>query len=443
MQHGREFRTLIIQGENSLHGKIEVAGSKNAFHKLIAACMLIPGEHTLRRVPNSSDAESLVAIAERLKARVDWDRPGRVLRIDSRRMSPEILLPELTSKSTGSFLFAGALLARFNEVLIGHPGGDDIGVRPVDRHLEAFRALGAEVSTQGDLYDIRAMPLHAGSVSFERDTVNGTANAVLAALGARGKTTLAGASTDPDVLALLDFLRLAGQRISWHESTLVVDGAGLRATVSVDFEVPPDRNDAATLLVAAALCGDRVEIVGLRGEAMAPLLECLEYAGTRLEQHGASVTVSAPEVASRRAVNVATAPFPGFSTDWGPLVQVLMTQLPGVSTFHETVYSNRFQHVGELQRMGASVEVDSAVNDADYVFTETSTIGQIARFTGPSRLHGAAVPGENWRATAALLLAGMVASGETRLAGADHLSRGYDELIPRLAAAGASLHVGE
>ena len=159
MQHGREFRTLIIQGENSLHGKIEVAGSKNAFHKLIAACMLIPGEHTLRRVPNSSDAESLVAIAERLKARVDWDRPGRVLRIDSRRMSPEILLPELTSKSTGSFLFAGALLARFNEVLIGHPGGDDIGVRPVDRHLEAFRALGAEVSTQGDLYDIRAMPL--------------------------------------------------------------------------------------------------------------------------------------------------------------------------------------------------------------------------------------------------------------------------------------------
>jgi UDP-N-acetylglucosamine 1-carboxyvinyltransferase len=431
---------IRIHGHARLAGAVTIAPSKNAFHKLIAACVAIPAIHRLDRVPLSDDARSLITMTESLGAIVELDTKHETLTLDSTQVSPEPLEQELTLQSTGSFLFAGALLGRFGLAEIGPPGGDQIGARPVDRHLDAFSQLGATVEPTGARYHVSG-PLLGGSVRFARDTVNGTANAILAAVGARGRTVIEHASVDPDVLALVDFLRSAGATVdATLHGRVTVDGSPDFAATT-RYEVPPDRNDAATFAIAGALCGGRVELRRIGPTPLLPLLNALEEAGVVIESTADHIVVRGDIWAGGPPLHIVSGPHPGFLTDWGPLTQVLMTRLSGVSSFHETVHSARFSHVAQLAKMGAVVGVDDAPPEAaDYGFPDQSRDGEIVHIGGPTPLHGALVVGDNLRATAALLLAGLIADGETFLDGSEHLARGYVRLVERLRELGADLH---
>lgn len=430
---------ITIAGDAHLSGVVPVAGSKNAFHKLIAACIALPAVHHLRGVPQTEDARSLVAITKALGAEVTLDTYRSVLTLDSTRVHPEPLASSLTRHSTGSFLFAGALLGRFGLAEVGAPGGDEIGSRPVDRHLDAFQSLGATIEQERSGYRLFAEPLTGGLIRFERDTVNGTANAILAAVGAQGSTTIEGASIDPDVLTLIDFLRRAGVSIE-TTSPGSLHIVGRETTVpATSYAVPPDRNDAATLAIAGALCGGEVEIVGIGREPIGPLIAALELAGVPIDSTTSSLVVHGNAWHGGGALQLTSGPYPDFLTDWGPLVQVFMTRLSGRSTFHETVYSARFSHVAELAHMGAVVSLDDTRSTAAYGFTEASPGGQVVQIEGPTRLHGTAVTGDNLRASAALLIAGLIADGHTTLRGSEHLVRGYDNLIKRIRDLGADI----
>jgi UDP-N-acetylglucosamine 1-carboxyvinyltransferase len=424
---------VVVRGPQRLTGTINVAGSKNAFHKLIAGCIAVPALHHLLAVPRTGDADALLGMAQLLGAKVT--RKDLNVVIDSRSLTPQALGAEDTTKSTGSFLFAGALLGRFGHTEIGPPGGDQVGARPVDRHLEAFKALGARVEKKGPAYDISAERLTAGDVTFKRDTVNGTANTVLAAIGIEGTTTISNPSLDPDVVALIEFLRAAGYSIYSRNDCLVVRG---RTPVRQEtyFRVPPDRNDAATVITAAALCRGRVDVTGITSSALGPFLDALLSAGVVVEDRSDRLVIRGDLWQSGPAIHVESAPFPGFLTDWGPLVQVLMTQLRGVSTFCERVFTDRFGHLDEMQHMGAEVDIRAAK-----VSEQTSEHWLTAYIGGPVRLQGASVTGRDLRGVAALLLAGLVAHGTTVIEGAGHLNRGYEDLVPRLRRLGADIEV--
>lgn len=428
---------LNVAGGGLLTGETSVAGSKNAFHKLLAGCILVPGKHELRNVPNSQDAAALMRIAETLEASVSFDLPARTMRIDSRRVVSRVVPASQSSKSTGSFLMAGALLGRFRRASVGPPGGDQIGERPVDRHIDAFEQLGASARRRGLEFEIEADKLRGGSVTFEGDTVNGTANAILASLGASNSTTISGASIDPDVIALVRFLRAAGAHVDVSGNTIQVSPISGEPR-DVVFDVPSDRNDAATLLVAGALCGSELVIVGAPLDEVTALLKVLREMGAVAEVSGDRIRIGKIERGGK-AVRLVSGPYPGFPTDWGPLIQVLMTQVSGESVFIEGIHSARFSHVRELQVLGARARL-STLSDAEASAARVDENRQQKLVIhGPTKLVGSAVEADNLRAAAALMLAGLVATGDTMLRGADHLLRGYDDLVARLKACGAQI----
>jgi UDP-N-acetylglucosamine 1-carboxyvinyltransferase len=388
--------------------------------------VVVPGIHELRNVPITGDAGALLSMITMLGG-TSKRHQDRVV-IDTRGINSKPLAANVTEQSTGSFLFAGALLARFRHADLGPPGGDRLGPRPVDRHLSAFEDLGVSVSQQDREYALSAPQLHPAAIQFDHDTVNGTVNATLAALGARGTTTIDGASIDPDVLSLMGFLQEAGAQVDADvaRSRITVQGP-YDGMCDTRFAVPADRNDAATLIIAAALCRSTITLRGITTAELSPLLHVLGTIGLRVSDtaHG-SITVRGEEWRNRRPLHVESGPYPGFLTDWGPLIQVLMTQLHGVSTFTERIFTARFRHLDEIHKMGAEVHRDSATALTAYI-------------SGPTRLHGATVVGQDVRGTAALLLAAMIADGETVLHGVEHLDRGYDDLTGRLQNLGAAI----
>lgn len=422
-QSAWQSTSLAITGGIALGGSVRVAGSKNAFHKLLAGCIAVPGVHHLLRPPTAGDADALLAMVELLGARVQRG-PGELL-VDTRNLTSASLDATVSEQSTGSFLFAGALLTRFGEADIGPPGGDRLGPRPVDRHLAAFRELGVQTGRHGQQYVMSATQLHGARIHFERDTVNGTTNAVLAAVGALGETVIEHASIDPDVQSLVAFLDQAGVPVATDLASGSVSVVGpFHGEANTHFTVPPDRNDAATLAIAAMLTHGQLELDGITTSALEPLASDLRQTGLVIDdQPGGSMIVQGARWQTGTPLHIRSGPYPGFLTDWGPLVQVVMTQLRGISSFDERVFVSRFDHLSELERMGAQIRVS----------------GSVAHIGGPMRLRGACVAGQNLRGAAALLLAGLIAEGRTTLRGAEHLYRGYDDLIGRLQTLGAQI----
>ncbi|HEY0555619.1 MAG TPA: UDP-N-acetylglucosamine 1-carboxyvinyltransferase [Thermoanaerobaculia bacterium] len=406
-----------IVGPTRLIGRVAASGAKNAALPALTACLLSDETLTLRNVPRVRDIGTLRKLLEHLGMDVGEDDGALTLRRG--RPNPRNDAPyDLVKTMRASVLVLGPLLAKEGHARVSLPGGCAIGVRPIDQHLKALTALGAEVTLSHGYVETRAAHLTGTRFRFDMPTVTGTENVLMAAVLARGTTILENCAREPEVVDLADLLNAMGARISGAgEETITIDGVdGLHAA---EHTIIPDRIEGGTYLIGAVLTGGDVLLEGAHAADLAPLLDKLAQIGAVVDVSAEGIRVSAPQGIAAR--DLETAPHPGFPTDLQAQYMALMTRAFGVSTISETIFENRFQHAPELMRMGADIRVD----------------GGKAQVHGPSRLTGAGVMATDLRASACLVLAGIAAEGETVIDRIYHLDRGYEQMELKLQKLGA------
>jgi UDP-N-acetylglucosamine 1-carboxyvinyltransferase len=409
-----------IEGGVPLHGEVGASGSKNSALALMAAALLTDRPFTLANAPRVRDLETMLKILDGLGVRGGWDNAG-VLHIEGGAPT-EIEAPyDLVRTMRASFMVLGPLLARCGHARVSLPGGCAIGARPVDQHLKGMAALGAKIELEGGYVEARASRLRGARISFDVRTVNGTQNVLMAACLADGVSELENASCEPEVQELITVLRAMGARIDQASSEhLIVQG--VPSLGGVNHTVAGDRIETGTLLASAAMLeGGDVKVTGIVPEHNTVVLEKFREAGLDVEVGADWARVRRP--ASFRGLRVKTAPFPGYPTDMQAQIMALMTQAQGVSAISENIFENRFMHVPELVRLGADIEIE----------------GKTALVNGPARLSGAPVMATDLRASACLVLAGLAASGETRVRRVYHIDRGYERIEEKFARLGGRI----
>ncbi|HEX4498892.1 MAG TPA: UDP-N-acetylglucosamine 1-carboxyvinyltransferase [Thermoanaerobaculia bacterium] len=406
-----------IVGPTRLAGRVSASGAKNAALPALTASLLSDETLTLRNVPRVRDIGTLRQLLEHLG--MDIEESDGALSLRRGRPNPENDAPyDLVKTMRASVLVLGPLLAKEGHARVSLPGGCAIGVRPIDQHLKALTALGAEVTMSHGYVETRAAHLTGTRFRFDMPTVTGTENVMMAAALARGTTVLENCAREPEVVDLADLLNAMGARISGAgEETIEIEGVdGLHAA---EHAIIPDRIESGTYLIGAVLTGGDVLLEGARAADLAPLLDKLAQVGAVVDVSAAGIRVTAPNGIAAR--DLETAPHPGFPTDLQAQYMALMTCAYGVSTISETIFENRFQHAPELMRMGADIRVD----------------GGRAQVHGPARLTGAGVMATDLRASACLVLAGIAAQGETVIDRIYHLDRGYEQMELKLQQLGA------
>lgn len=410
--------SLIVTGGQRLEGRVRAAGAKNAALPILASTLLGGGECTIANLPQVRDVATMKTLLSLLGVSVKQEKGWAV--IDATHVQSREAPYDLVKTMRASILVLGPLLARFGEAVVSLPGGCAIGPRPVDFHLDGLRQLGATVSVDYGYIRAHAAKLEGQRIDFEIPTVTGTENLLMAACLAKGTTVINNAAMEPEIVDLADFLIKRGARISGAGSgRLVVEG--VPALHGADHEVIPDRIEAGTYLVAGAMTGGRVEVDQCVPEHLGVVISKLKQCGASLSEGTQSITIKA---GSRlQAQDVQTFPYPGFPTDLQAQIMALMCLAEGTSVITESVFAGRFLHVPELRRMGAAIAVD----------------GHRAVVKGLGRLTGAPVMASDLRASAALLLAGLAAEGETRISRIYHLERGYERIEDKLQGLGASV----
>ena len=413
---------LAIVGGRPLRGRLRASGSKNAALYAVAAALLTADPVTLHNVPEIRDIGEMGRLLESLGAEVAID--GGDVTIDAGGVTETVAGPERVVALRASFLVMGPLLARFGEAGCPSPGGDAIGVRPVDVHLAGFRALGAEVAREGQNFVARAPRLEGSRVFLDYPSVLGTVNVLFAATLARGTTTIVNAAAEPEVEMAGDLLNAMGARVSGHGSSQITVG-GVEVLHGAEFAIIPDRIEGGTFLLAGVATGGDVELEGADPTHMDSLLAKLREAGARVEVGEGSVRACAD--GPLRAVQLQAVPYPGFPTDLHAPMAAALTQAEGISIIHERVFENRLLYVGELRTMGGRI----------------TTGGQSVIIEGRTPLVGSAVRALDVRAAAAVVIAGLAAEGETVVRDIVHLKRGYPRIEERLGALGADVRARE
>jgi len=414
---------LVVHGGAVLQGTVHISGAKN--HALAAMCaaLLTDEDVVLTNVPAIRDVDTLAELLVSLGATVERVAPG-TLRLNAAAVSQLDPPTELISENRASFQVMGPLLARFGRASSPPPGGDVIGQRPIDVHLEGFAALGAEISRVGERFTARATApdgrLRGARIFMAYPSVSGTQNVMMAAVLARGHTTIVNAATEPEVQELAHLLNAMGARIAGI-GTQILEIEGVDALHGTTGRIMPDRIEAGTYAIAAAMTGGAVDLCDAPVGVMDALLAKLRAAGAEAEptERGLSVRRNG----TLRAVSFQALPYPGLATDLHAPLAALLTQAQGISVIHERVFDNRMLYVGELRKMGA----------------EIVSTGSSAIISGPTKLHGALVRALDVRAGAAVLLAALVAEGTTIIDDIHHLDRGYERVDEKLRALGASL----
>ena len=409
-----------IAGPTRLAGRIRAGGAKNAALPELAATLLCDEPVTLTGVPRVRDLATMAKLLAHLGQ--GSRREGEELVLAPSGTSSEDDAPyALVKTMRASVLVLGPLVARRGHARVSLPGGCASGVRPIDQHLAGLAALGASVLLEHGYVDVRADRLVGGRFRFAMPTVTGTENVLMAAVLADGEPVLENCAREPEVVDLAKLLSAMGAEIAGAgEATIQV--RGVRSLHGARHEVIPDRIESGTYLIAGALTAGEVHLDGARADDLAPLLDLLTSCGAEVESRdGGGIVVS--RHGRLRPRDIVTAPFPGFPTDLQAQWMTLMTQAEGVATICESVFENRFQHAAELARMGADIRLD----------------GRYARVHGPSALSGANVMATDLRASASLVLAGLVASGTTIVERIYHLDRGYEAMETKLVALGAAV----
>ena len=413
---------FTVNGPCRLQGKVAVSGAKNAALPALAAALLTAEECLIEFVPDIEDVNIMADVLRSLGATVErvGSPPEIGWRIRASNITSVAAPTDLVKKNRASFLVMGPLLARFGEAVSCPPGGDVIGQRPIDVHLVGFASLGACITRQGEEYRAAAPRLRGTKVFMDYPSHIGTENLLMAAVLAEGKTVLKNASAEPEVIALAEMLNSMGARIS-GAGTNTIEIEGVRELHGTRFRVIPDRIEAGTYAIAAALTRGEVEIGPVVPDHLDSLIWKLQESGSSVAVHENSIVVRGAEELT--AVNIQALPYPGFATDLQSAVGVMLTQARGKSIIHERVYDNRLLYFDELRKMGAMVAVK----------------GQTAEVCGPARLRGAAVKALDIRSGAALVLAGLAAEGTTEIADIYHLDRGYQAIDEKLRGLGADI----
>jgi UDP-N-acetylglucosamine 1-carboxyvinyltransferase len=413
------LQKIVIRGGARLHGEVRVSGSKNAALPILASALLVRGRSTFRNVPALGDVRTMARLLARLGASVT-DAGKGVMRIDTTNAAGHEAPYELVKTMRASVLVLGPLVARTGRARVSLPGGCAIGARPIDQHLKGLEAMGARIELSRGYVTATARRLRGATIVFDMVTVTGTENLMMAAALARGRTTLENAAREPEVEELGRVLNKMGARIRGAGTSLVTI-EGVEELTPIEHTVIPDRIEAGTLLVAGAITGGNVLLRDCLPEHLEAVIAKLRAAGAEVVADGDGIRVRGRN--EFRPADVSTQPFPGFPTDMQAQFMVLMTRARGQSVLSETIFENRFMHVPELSRMGADIVVE----------------GRTAIVRGPTRLAGATVMATDLRASACLVLAGLIARGTTEILRIYHLDRGYDRLDKKLRALGADV----
>ncbi|WP_221088022.1 UDP-N-acetylglucosamine 1-carboxyvinyltransferase [Deinococcus aquaedulcis] len=414
-----QLTPLHLQGGRELRGEIAVQGSKNAALPIIVASLLSAEKITLRGVPRLSDVHTILELLAHLGTQHVWVGPN-----DLELQTPRIVNTDapyaLVSKMRASFIVLGAILARAGEATVSMPGGCAWGPRPVDQHVKALRALGAEITEDGGNFTAVRQGSLSGHFIFELLTVGGTHNAILASVLGDGVVTLENASIDTDVVELVEFLNRMGADIQGAgTNTLTIRGvAALRGG---EYTVIPDRIEAGTFMMLAAATRSCLTLTNVRPEHLRAVTGKLQEMGVSVMEGGQTVVVDARE-RTLKPVNITTQSYPGFPTDLQPQMSALLATVPGTSVVQDPVYPDRLTHVAELHRMGANITVSG--------YTQVIQGGQ---------LHAAPVKAADLRAGAALFIAALTCEGQTVIDGVQYLNRGYERLVERLQGVGAQV----
>lgn len=414
------MKKLLINGGSALSGEIKISGAKNSVVAIIPAAILSDEEVTIYNVPNISDTKSLIDIVELLNGKTKYE--NETLKIDTSNLINTTITENMSKKLRASYYFMGALLAKYNYAEIYFPGGCNIGARPIDFHIKGFKQMGVDVTIEGNKYIFKTKKLKGASIFLDFASVGATINLMLAAVKANGTTTISNAAKEPEIVNLASFLNNMGARIS-GAGTSEIKIIGVKKLGKGVIDVIPDRIEAGTYLIAGAALGKKLTISGIIEEHIDALLSKLSEMGAELEIKSNQVTITAPK--KLHGINLKTLVFPGFPTDLGQPMSVLLTQGEGISIFEETIYENRMGHIKYLQNMGADIKQSE----------------RTAIIKGPTKLIGTEVIATDLRAGAAMVIAGLIAQGTTTIIEIDHILRGYENIVEKLEHVGASIKI--
>ncbi len=410
---------FIIKKTENLKGEVKISGSKNSALPIMAASLLADGKTTLKNVPDLTDTVNMCEILNCMGAHITYKNKNEII-INAENISHTIAPYDLTCKLRGSFLVMGPMLARMKKVRLSLPGGCPIGSRPVDLHLKGFQNLGATVTKGYGYVEVKCSELTGTKIYLDFPSVGATENILMAATLAKGKTTIENAAAEPEIADLACFLNKMGARIT-GAGTDTITVNGVERLKAVKYSIMPDRIEAGTFMVATAMTTGDVLINDVMPEHVKPLTAKLLEMGVDIEINKNSIRIKAQKPCV--AKDVKTLPFPGFPTDMQAPMTALLSLSRGTGIVTETIFENRFMHVGELIRMGASIKVE----------------GHCAVVEGKRSLSGAKVTAPDLRAGAALVLAGISAKGETEVFGIRHIDRGYENLDIKLKNLGANI----
>lgn len=417
------MENLIISGGIRLDGKTRLQGSKNSSLPILAACAAVNGISVIHNCPRITDVDIAVAILERLGCKVS--REGGTVTVDSGDINCSAIPEELMSEMRSSIIFLGALLARFGRGSATLPGGCEIGLRPIDMHIAAFRSMGVVIEESGGSMECTAPNgLAPCRISLSFPSVGATENIILASLAAKGETVITNAAREPEIKDLADFLNECGAKIIGAGQSVIRVYGGRRLT-GAEHRVIPDRIVASTYMACAAVTGGRAVVTEVEREHLAPVVPVFEGCGCKIDFANGEMSVTAPKRAERIKY-LRTMPYPGFPTDSQALVTAVAATARGTSIISERVFENRFRHVPELIKMGADIRVEDSC---------------VAVVEGVPSLHGAKVTASDLRGGSALIAAALGARGESVIDGVRHVLRGCEDVCGNLSRLGADIKV--
>ena len=411
---------LLIKGGKSLSGQIDCSGAKNAALPVIAASILSSNDITLKNLPYLQDITTMFELIGSMGADISLDERMN-FRLNTSNLSNLEARYELVKTMRASILVLGSMVAKYGYAKIALPGGCAIGSRPVNYHLKALEKLGAKISLNNGYIEARAKKLIGASIEFEGVTVTGTENLIMAASLAEGLTILTNVAKEPEISDLADFLNSMGAKIS-GAGTDEIRIEGVEELTGTTFKIPADRIEAGTYLVAAAITNGKITIRKIDPSRMGSIIETLQKAGAEVNSNGNSISLDMTKN-NLQPVDIVTAPFPGFPTDMQAQFTVLNCIGRGESRIKETIFENRFMHVQELNRMGTDITIN----------------GTTAFINGVDSISGAQVMATDLRASASLILAGLIARGETIVDRIYHIDRGYERIEEKLSNLGAEI----
>ncbi len=411
---------LVINGPTRLCGDVDITGAKNAAVAIIPATLLIDGICTLENVPNISDVKMCCSIMQKLGVKIDW-LSKHSIRIDTRNISSTIAPYDMTSKFRASYYLLGALLSRCGKAEVGLPGGCNLGARPIDQHIKGFEALGASVNVAQGKISAKANCLIGTSIYLDTVSVGATINVMLASVLADGTTTIDNAAKEPHVVDVANFLNTMGADIHGAGTDVIKINGVKKLSGNATYSIVPDQIEAGTFMLAAIASKGDVKIHNCIPKHLDCLTAKILEIGGNVEEDGDTLRVWCDSRPSK--ANIKTLPYPGFPTDLQPQMGVVLSIADGTSIINEGIWDSRFQYTAELNKMGANITAQ----------------GKTAVFEGVDLLTGAPVHASDLRAGAALIIAGIIANGETELYNIEHIDRGYENIEEKFRKLGAHI----